>query len=166
MGNLIGKQWRKTRFLTPYLRNTLWELGYALDTLETAVPWSKVMATATGIKNAIQGAIQEMGERVLVFTHLSHSYRDGTSIYVTYIFGRLADPQEILDRWRAMKSAASQVILELGGTISHQHGVGSDHLLYLNAEKGELGLRTLSSISATLDPKGLLNPGSLFVRDR
>jgi len=34
----LGKAWMDKRFLTPYLRNTLWELGYALDTLETALP--------------------------------------------------------------------------------------------------------------------------------
>jgi alkyldihydroxyacetonephosphate synthase len=32
-GTIIGKIWRKSRFLTPYLRNTLWERGYAIDTL-------------------------------------------------------------------------------------------------------------------------------------
>ncbi|MFW5714092.1 MAG: FAD-binding oxidoreductase, partial [Brevefilum sp.] len=40
----LGEAWMEKRFLTPYLRNTLWELGYALDTLETALPWDKLQA--------------------------------------------------------------------------------------------------------------------------
>jgi alkyldihydroxyacetonephosphate synthase len=31
----IGKMWYDSRFTTPYLRNNLWECGYALDTLES-----------------------------------------------------------------------------------------------------------------------------------
>ena len=40
IGQTFGKQWHKNRFRSPYLRNTLWELGYAIDTLETATDWS------------------------------------------------------------------------------------------------------------------------------
>ena len=61
-----------------------------------------------------------------------------------------------------MKSAASEVILKQGGTISHQHGVGTDHLPYLPAEKGVVGMQALSSMLKTFDPQGLLNPGKLI----
>ena len=42
LGRAAGRQWYKNRFFMAYLRNSLWEAGYAVDTLETAVPWSKV----------------------------------------------------------------------------------------------------------------------------
>ena len=38
----FGRQWERSRFRSPYLRNTLWEMGYAVDTVETAVDWSRV----------------------------------------------------------------------------------------------------------------------------
>jgi alkyldihydroxyacetonephosphate synthase len=60
-----------------------------------------------------------------------------------------------------MKSAASQAIINLGGTISHQHGVGTDHLPYLAAEKGPLGLAAISALCQQFDPKGMMNPGKL-----
>lgn len=160
-GTMIGRQWRKSRFLTPYLRNTLWELGYALDTLETAVPWTRVSQTTDAIRDSIQTAAGEMNTPVLAFSHLSHVYLDGASIYTTYIYPRAAGPGETLARWRSMKSAASEVIIEHGGTISHQHGVGRDHRGYLIAEKGELGIKLLSQLCTTMDPKGLMNPGAL-----
>ncbi|MGB9586093.1 MAG: FAD-binding oxidoreductase, partial [Anaerolineales bacterium] len=54
LGKLVGKTWQKSRFLTPYLRNSLWEIGVAVDTLETALPWSQVMAAEEGIIQAIR----------------------------------------------------------------------------------------------------------------
>jgi alkyldihydroxyacetonephosphate synthase len=64
-----------------------------------------------------------------------------------------------------MKSAASRAIIAQGGTISHQHGVGRDHLPYLESEKGHLGLAILKSIGKTCDPNGILNTGALFESD-
>ncbi len=162
-GQTAGKIWRKSRFLAPYLRNVLWERGYAVDTLETAVPWAQVPATAEAMQQALRGALAPWDERLWVFAHLSHIYVDGASIYVTYIFRRAADPAETLARWQALKAAASQAVLAHAGTISHQHGVGSDHAPYLPAEKGELGMALLHQMAHTLDPQGMLNPGKLLL---
>ena len=51
----IGKSWQKSRFLTPYLRNSLWDSGYALDTLESALPWENVSEAKQAIIDAISG---------------------------------------------------------------------------------------------------------------
>jgi alkyldihydroxyacetonephosphate synthase len=50
----------------------------------------------------------------------------------------------------------------VGGTISHQHGVGADHLPYLESEKGELGMDVLKNIQKFLDPSNMMNPGKLL----
>jgi alkyldihydroxyacetonephosphate synthase len=161
-GTTIGHLWRKSRFLSPYLRNTLWEQGYALDTVETALPWSKVESTAIAIQEAIHSALQDFNQRVLVFAHLSHVYADGASIYTTVLWRRSPDPDQTLAQWRAMKDAASQVMIANGGTISHQHGVGLDHRPYLEAEKGTIGLQMIEAVRNQLDPDRLLNPGKLI----
>lgn len=160
-GTTFGRQWQKTRFKTPYLRNTLWEQGFAVDTLETATSWSRIPAMVQAIEDALRGALKETGERVHVFSHLSHPYPHGSSVYTTYIFRLASDPEQTLQRWQALKSAASQAIVAHGGTISHQHGVGEDHKQYLGAEKGELGLRAIQDLCRRLDPQGLMNPGKL-----
>ncbi|GAB4471176.1 MAG: FAD-binding oxidoreductase [Anaerolineales bacterium] len=161
-GTIIGKQWRKSRFLTPYLRNNLWELGYATDTLETAVPWSKVEETTAAILDALTNGLRSFDERVLAFAHLSHVYRDGASIYATYLWRRSGDPDQDLARWQTLKGGASQAILAHGGTISHQHGVGLDHAPYLGYEKGEVGMHALRAVCRAFDPQGILNPGKLL----
>lgn len=162
IGTIVGRSWEKSRFLSPYLRNTLWRQGVAVDTLETALPWSQVQAASQTIPQAIVSSAQSFNERVLVMTHLSHVYRDGASIYTTYLFRRTVDPDEMLERWHAMKQAASQEIQAHGGTISHQHGVGTDHLAYLPAEKGPLGMAAIRSLAQAFDPDGIMNPGKLF----
>ncbi len=161
-GQIFARQWHKGRFRTPYLRNTLWEKGYAVDTLETATDWTNVPAMITAVESALHQALAEQGERVHVFTHLSHVYPAGTSLYTTYLFRLLPDPEQTLTRWQVLKQAASEAIVTAGGTISHQHGVGTDHAPYLPPEKGVLGMAALQALCRQFDPQGMMNPGKLL----
>jgi alkyldihydroxyacetonephosphate synthase len=158
----LAEAWSRTRFRSPYLRNALWSAGYASDTLETATDWEHVPTLLARIEAALASALAPWGERVHVFTHLSHLYPSGSSLYVTYLF-RLGDgPDETMARWRALKAAASQTIVADGATISHHHGVGVDHAPYLAAEKGPLGMAALDAVVRTFDPDGIMNPGVLL----
>lgn len=162
IGKAMGKAWKKNRFRTPYLRNTLWEMGYAVDTLETAVTWNKVATTLKEIEKVIEESLTAWNEKVHVFSHLSHVYPTGSSIYTTFIFRISNTPEETLDRWKTIKKAASQTIVRAGGTISHQHGVGLDHKPYLESEKGPLGMSALKELCRHFDPKNRMNPSKLL----
>jgi alkyldihydroxyacetonephosphate synthase len=162
VGTLVGNAWEQSRFYSPYLRNTLWDLGVAIDTLETAIPWPKVMEASKAIPASILEAAHKSGEHVLAFAHLSHVYRDGASIYTTFLFRRPTDPDIFLNRWQEMKQSASLTIQQNGGTITHQHGVGTDHAPYLPAEKGALGMDAIRALCKSFDPDGMMNPGKLF----
>ncbi len=162
LGRMMGDAWKKNRFRAPYLRNTLWNRGYAVDTLETAVTWDKISSTMDAIEKSIGNALVPWNEKVHAFSHLSHVYPTGSSIYTTYLF-RLADnPEEMIVRWKALKDAASSAVVKAGGTISHQHGVGLDHKPYLEAEKGSLGISALKQLCSHFDPDGRMNPGKLI----
>jgi alkyldihydroxyacetonephosphate synthase len=161
----LGEAWMKKRFLTPYLRNTLWDLGYALDTLETALPWDRLQAGRKAVNEAIRTGLENENEKVLVFSHVSHVYTNGASMYVTYLYRRSNDPEETLARWRKLKGAASEQIVANGGTISHQHGVGLDHKPYLPTEKGPLGISMIEHIIKDVDPKQVMNRGKLVDLD-
>lgn len=158
----LADAWSRTRFRSPYLRNALWSAGYASDTLETSTDWAHVPGLLARIEAVLSTALAPWGERVHVFTHLSHLYPTGSSLYVTYIFRLAADPDETMARWRALKSAASGTIVADGATISHHHGVGIDHAPYLEAEKGALGMAALQAVARTFDPDGIMNPGVLL----
>jgi alkyldihydroxyacetonephosphate synthase len=161
VGKTFGDQWHKNRFRTPYLRNTLWEMGYGIDTLETATTWTNTPRLVDEIEAAITSAAAAFDEKVHIFTHLSHVYPTGSSIYTTFLFRLAQQPDETLARWQAMKSAASQAIIGMGATITHHHGVGMDHLPYLVAEKGVLGMAAIGDLCQKFDPQGIMNPGKL-----
>lgn len=155
MGRPLAAEWVRHRFRTPYLRNTLWEIGYAVDTLETAAVWARVPQVMAAVERALRET-----PGAYAFTHISHPYPTGANVYATCLF-RVTTAQETLERWQALKGAASRAIVASGGTISHQHGVGTDHREYLEAEKGPLGIEALRALAHVFDPAGIMNPGKM-----
>jgi alkyldihydroxyacetonephosphate synthase len=163
IGPAIGKKWAANRFRGPYLRNALWDAGYSVDTLETAVDWPQVKPLMHAMEQAARDAFAHYQEPVHAFTHLSHVYAQGSSIYSQFVWktapGGFAPNFE---RWQRYKNAVSKVIAEHGGTVSHQHGVGRDHAANLHVEKGPIGMATLARLCAHFDPQGMMNPGKLL----
>ena len=158
----LGNAWRRERFRGPYLRNTLWAAGYAVDTVETAADWSRLPALASALGPALRRGLETDGERVHAFSHLSHLYPSGSSLYVTYVFRQAPQPEVTLDRWQRLKRTASDTIVAHGGTISHQHGVGRVHAPYLVAEKGPLGMAALETLIQRFDPDAIMHRGVLL----
>ena len=158
----VAAAWQRSRFEAPYLRNELWSAGYASDTLETATTWADAPRLLARIEAAMAEALAPWSERVWAFTHLSHLYPSGASLYTTFMFRLTADPDETLARWRTCKRAASDVIRAENATITHHHGVGTEHAPYMAAEKGPLGMSALESIVHTFDPDGIMHRGVLL----
>lgn len=163
VGTGPAKRWHGSRFHGPYLRDPMMDRGIGIDTLETSTQWSNIDHLYTEVRGALHKAMEESspvaGGRGLVFTHISHSYVDGASLYFTFLFPR--DVNNDVAQWRRIKAAASDAIVRAGGTISHHHGVGEDHVPWLAAEKGAQGMGVLRAIKRELDPAGILNPGKL-----
>jgi alkyldihydroxyacetonephosphate synthase len=162
VGQAIGRKWKQNRFRNVYLRNAAWLHGYAIDTVETAVDWPRVTGMMNALEQAATDALLEFDESVHTYTHLSHLYAQGASVYTTFVYRLSGNYHTDLARWQALKRAVCEAIVANGGTISHQHGVGTDHAPYLAAEKGELGMRTLDAMCRHFDPRGMMNPGKLL----
>ncbi|NLC56381.1 MAG: FAD-binding protein [Armatimonadetes bacterium] len=54
------------------------------------------------------------------------------------------------------------VAVDLGGTITGEHGVGAAKAGYLEWRIGEHGIALMKRIKAAFDPQGILNPGKIF----
>ena len=162
IGRALGEKWKQNRFRSVYLRNALWQNGYAVDTAETAVDWPRVGGMMQAIERAAAGALAALGERLHSYTHLSHLYAQGASVYSTFVWRLAGDYDADLARWRALKAAVCEAVVANGGSISHQHGVGTDHAPYLAAEKGELGIGAMRALFRHFDPQGMMNPGKLL----
>ncbi len=161
VGRKMGDKWKQNRFRNVYLRNTAWQHGYAIDTVETAVDWPGVTPMMHAIEQAATAALGEGSEKVHAYTHLSHLYAQGASVYSTFVYRLSGSYEGDLARWRSLKAAVSAAIVANGGTISHQHGVGSDHAAYLPAEKGALGIGAMQALFGHFDPERRMNPGKL-----
>ena len=156
VGGAPGRRWEAERFELPYLRDTLLDMGLVVDTFETAATWSRL----PDLYSAMLAALQELGVP-LVLTHLSHAYRDGASLYFTWISDG-PDPDQALEMWERIKARSAQVILDFGATLSHHHGVGTDHRPYLATELGGGQLELLRAAKAHCDPAGIMNPEKLL----
>ena len=160
--DIMGNIWAHGRFKFPYLRGTLWEKGIMVDTFETATNWVNIDEQMAQMQDAVKNSLADEGEAVMAFTHISHVYKQGASLYTTYFFRAAKDHAATLKRWQKIKKAASLSLANGTATISHQHGVGRDHAPYLAAEKGELGLQVTSDMIKSLDPEQRMNPGVLL----
>jgi alkyldihydroxyacetonephosphate synthase len=160
IGEVAGREWRMRRFRLPYLRDALWESGWATDTIETATTWSDLVPTARAILEALRLALRQ--ERVVAMVHASHIYPTGAALYFTFLFRLASDPDATLERWRRLRAAAVQIFLDRGATLTHHHGIGSDLAPYLIREKGRTGTAMLEAIAKTVDPTGMMNPGKLI----
>lgn len=56
--------------------------------------------------------------------------------------------------------------LELGGTLSGEHGIGLAKRPFMRSQFGEAGLDVHRRVKAALDPRGILNPGKLIPPER
>jgi alkyldihydroxyacetonephosphate synthase len=154
-GEEPGRRWVAGRFDAPYLRDSLLDVGVFVETLETAAFWSGLRRVYDAVTAALTDAL---GEPALVLCHVSHVYETGASLYFTVA---AAEGQDALGRWVDAKSAAMDAIVDSGATITHHHGVGSDHLPWLEDEIGAVGVEVLRAVKAAVDPHGILNPGVL-----
>ncbi|MCQ4079545.1 FAD-binding protein [Streptomyces sp. RB6PN25] len=161
LGEEPGSSWAHGRYSAPYLRDALLDAGAFAETLETATFWSGLPELYEAVRQAVTTTLTEAGTPPLVMCHISHVYPAGASLYFTVVSAQGDDP---VAHWAPAKQAACEAILQHGGTISHHHGVGTDHLPWYTREIGPIGAEVLRAVKATLDPAGILNPGILVPR--
>jgi alkyldihydroxyacetonephosphate synthase len=156
-GEAPGKNWLKSRYNMPFIRNHFMENGVGVDTLETSITYDRIFHLHDAVTNAIRKSMPKCSS----MCHVSHSYPDGASLYFTITFP--LDPKNHVAQWQKMKRAATDAIFESGGSISHHHGIGADHKEWYKKTLSKTALNGLLSLKKTWDTKGILNPGKLFL---
>jgi alkyldihydroxyacetonephosphate synthase len=157
-----GEHWARERFRGPYLRDALLDAGALVETLETVAFWSALDGLYAGVSGALRESLSAQGTPPVVLCHISHVYPTGASLYFTVACAQLPDP---VAQWQRAKAAASDAILAAGGSITHHHGVGRDHIAWYEQEIGPLGVAALRAVKGALDPAGIMNPGVLLGAD-
>lgn len=78
----------------------------------------------------------------------------------------LIDPEDADEVRRADELAdrIHRLAIEVGGTVTGEHGTGAVRSRYMRAEHGD-ALDVMKRIKRVMDPKGILNPGKLYGDD-
>ena len=152
--------WRAAFIRAPYDREALIAHGLLHDTFESAVTWDRFAEFHASVKAATEAAIRRAtGAPGHVTCRFTHVYPDGPAPYFTY-HAKPAPGAEI-EQWREIKAAASDALIASGGTITHHHAVGRDHMPWYETQRPALFGVALAAAKAVLDPGGVLNPGVL-----
>jgi alkyldihydroxyacetonephosphate synthase len=96
----------------------------------------------------------------LIGCRFTHVYPDGAAPYYT-VLAKARRGAEV-EQWDEIKAAASEAIIDCGGTITHHHAVGRDHRPWYDRQRPEAFAAALRAAKAELDPRGTLNPGVLI----
>ncbi len=104
-------------------------------------------------------ALGELPDVVVASVHQSHAYLDGACLYFTFA-GR--PPSEPTSFYRAAWDSVTQQVIASGGAISHHHGIGRNRARFVPRALAE-AYPVLTGIKALLDPRNILNPGTLGI---
>jgi alkyldihydroxyacetonephosphate synthase len=129
-----------------------------VDTIEIAADWDRIAA----LYDRVTAALRAVPGNIAATAHSSHSYPQGTNLYVTFAIKpedwTQAEPA-YLDAWGRVMRAT----LDGGGTIAHHHGIGRLRTPWLAEELGS-AYPVLTALKRALDPAGIMNPGVLVPR--
>ncbi|HAA90220.1 MAG: Glycolate oxidase subunit GlcD [Thermoanaerobacterales bacterium 50_218] len=77
----------------------------------------------------------------------------------------LCDQNDAEEMERVRKAIAElfKAAVELGGTLTGEHGIGTMKAPYLKYETGDVGYQVMKAIKKALDPNNILNPGKIFL---
>jgi alkyldihydroxyacetonephosphate synthase len=155
-----AQAWRTAFIRMPYARELQVPAGIIGDTFETAITWDRFEAFHGEVMTATSQAIREAtGRDGIVTCRFTHVYPDGPAPYFT--FHAAGRPDALLEPWRHIKQRASDALIAGGGTITHHHAVGRDHMPWYRRQRPALFGDALAAVKQTLDPAGVMNPGVL-----
>ncbi len=150
--------WREAFISAPFKREGLISCGIMHDTFETSITWERLADFHANVKAATHEAIQRAtGAPGHVSCRFTHAYADGCAPYFT--LHAKPTPGQELRQWKEIKTAASEALMREGGTITHHHAVGRDHMPWYGGQRPALMGEALEAVKDKLDPKGMLNPG-------
>ena len=147
-----AETWWRNKLAVSFKQSAVYARGGFVDTMEVATTWRELERLHTRVREAL-------APHALVMAHFSHAYLEGCSIYFTFA-ALQGDPAGTLERYRAAWRDALAAVVEVGGAVSHHHGVGLLKADALVAAHGPLH-GVFREVKRALDPRNALNPGKL-----
>jgi glycolate oxidase len=143
-------------------RANLWKARHSVSPALARKAPNKLGEDITVPRSAIPEAVRRLkaisakyGLPIVIFGHAG----DG-NLHPNILFDK-RDPEQ----WAKVEQMAAEefaLALELGGTLSGEHGVGTLKRPYMQQALGPVSLEIQKRIKAALDPVNILNPGKIF----
>ncbi|TWB15866.1 4-phosphoerythronate dehydrogenase (FAD-dependent) [Rhizobium sp. ERR 1071] len=122
---------------------------------DVSVPVAQIPQFMAEAEKAVVGAMP--GARVCAFGHMG----DGNIHYnISQPVG--ADKAEFIGRWREMNKIVHGLVLQHGGSISAEHGIGQLKRDELASIRSEIEIDLMRRIKTAFDPAGIMNPGKVL----
>jgi glycolate oxidase len=141
-------------------RDKLWKarrsISAALYSLKPRKLNEDIVVPRSRIVDALHAIEQVAARRNLLIANFGHA-GDG-NLHVNI----MADDAELPQAKEAVREVFA-IALELGGSISGEHGIGLSKAAYLPMESGPAAIEAMKRIKHALDPNNILNPGKIFI---
>ena len=113
------------------------------ETFETAITWDRFEEFHAGLMDVVGEAVERVCGSGAVSCRFTHVYPDGPAPYYTIMApGRRGSE---IEQWSEIKAAASEALLDRGGTITHHHSVGRDHRAWYDRQRPDPFARAWSA---------------------
>lgn len=144
-----------------YMRDFGMEYSCIGESMETAVPWDKVVTLCNNVKEVFRRESEKLGAPHIASCRVTQAYDAGACIYIYYglNYRNVEHPVETYER---IENLAREAIIACGGSISHHHGVGKLRRHWLPVTVGEVGLTAMKAVKQALDPNNIFASGNLF----
>lgn len=142
------KLWDVRRAISP----SLMKFGTLKINEDVVVPRSKVPE--------LVAKVEQIGKKHNIFVANFGHAGDG-NIHVNFMCNR--EDADSIRRARLCVSETFQLSVDLGGTISGEHGIGYVKAPYMDYAIDKPTLEIMKGIKKVFDPNGILNPGKMFV---
>jgi glycolate oxidase len=146
----IAELWKARKAISP----ALFQYGPDKINEDIVVPRSKI----PDMVRKIEALKEKTGLTMVSFGHAG----DGNIHFNIMLDKRNRDE---LKKAEVAIDALFEYTLELGGTISGEHGVGITKSPYIAKEIGSVELNLMKKIKKIFDPNGILNPGKIFPKE-
>lgn len=147
-------------------RERLWKARRAVSPALGQIKPGKINEDVTVPRTRIPAlirAIQQLAEKYTL-TIVCFGHAGDGNIHTNIMLDR--DDEDELRRSERAVEELFRIVLELGGTLSGEHGIGITKSPFLQWEIGAEGYQAMWQIKSALDPLNILNPGKMFVPNR
>jgi FAD/FMN-containing dehydrogenase len=167
LGDALEEEFVQDAVITSSIaqRNDIWRLRELMSEVQgieggsikhdVSVPIASIPEFIKRANNLVE--IMVPGARPVPFGH----YGDGNIHY------NVSQPVEMdkavfMAQWDQVTAGVHEIVLDLKGSISAEHGIGRMKREILKNVKSEVELDMMRQIKALFDPNGILNPGKLL----